>query len=316
LSIKIGEASIQRGEKVKGFLKVGEGSTHDIVMPYIVVNGSKAGPKLCVLGGVHPLEYASIEGVLKMANAIEPAKLKGVLILLPLVNTDGFHAKAAFNNPIDYVNQNRVYPGDPNGTMSRRVANIVFTEFVSKSEYLIDSHGGDLTEDINKYVIIANTDDKILQKKMIEMAECYDSHFTQTTNIVGSSKEAMTKYKIPCITPETGTPYPVREEEVEWHYEGITNVMKLLGMIEGKPKLKKQKLDPHIERAISQNGGLWIQKVPAGAKVKKGELLGEVLNMLGETLQRVESPIAGIICTTRTSVTVNEGDVLAAIAEV
>ncbi len=29
------------------------------------------------------------------------------------------------NNPIDYVNQNRVFPGDPEGTMSRRVAHVI-----------------------------------------------------------------------------------------------------------------------------------------------------------------------------------------------
>jgi predicted deacylase len=269
-----------------------------------------------VLGGVHPLEYAGTEGVLKVGNEIDPSKMKGILFLLPVVNTDGFHARAAFNNPIDYVNQNRVYPGDPKGTMSRRVADVVFTEFVSKSEYLIDSHGGDLTEDINRYVIIANTKDEKLRLKMIDMASCYESHYIQTTNIVGSSKEAMTKYGIPCITPETGTPYPVREEEVNWHFEGIINVMKLLGMIEGKPKLKKQLVDPEIEKVVSEHGGLWIQKVEAGARVKKGVFLGEVVSLVGDTLQRIEASCDGIVSTTRTSATVNAGDVLAQIARI
>jgi uncharacterized protein len=316
LSIKIRNNIIQKGEKVRGYIKVAEASTHDVNMPYIVVNGAHEGPKLCVLAGVHPLEYAGIEGVLKVANEINPSKMRGTLFLLPVVNTDGFHARTAFNNPIDYVNQNRVYPGDPKGTMSRRVADVVFTEFVSKSEYLIDSHGGDLTEDINKYVIIANTKDEKLKLKMIDMASCYDSHYIQTTDIVGSSKEAIAKYGIPCITPETGTPYPVRVEEVNWHFEGIINVMKLLGMIEGKPKLKKQLVDPEIIKVVSEHGGLWIQKVEVGAKVKKDDLLGEIVSLVGDTLQRYEASCDGIVSSTRTSVTVNAGDVLAQVARV
>jgi uncharacterized protein len=316
LSIKIGHSIIQRGEKFRGYLKVAEGSTHDISLPYIVVNGVKEGPKLCVLGGVHPLEYAGIEGVLKVANTVDPKDVKGTLFLLPVVNTDGFHAKAAFNNPIDYVNQNRVYPGDPKGTMSRRVAHLVFNEFVSKSEFLIDSHGGDHTEDINRYVIIANTNDEKLKKNMIDMASCYDSHFTQTTNIVGSSKEAMTKYGIPCITPETGTPYPVKPNDIAWHSDGIINVMKLLGMIEGKPKLKKQPLNPEIHKVVAEHGGLWIQRIDAGTHVKKGEVLGEVVSLIGETLEKFEASCDGVICASRTCVTVNQGDVVAQIADI
>ena len=316
MSIKIGNSIIQRGEKIRGCLKVAEASTHDVALPYIVIHGAREGPKLCVLGGAHPLEYAGIEGVLKVANEVEPKDLKGTLLLLPLVNTDGFHARAAFNNPIDYVNQNRVYPGDPKGTMSRRVASLVFDEFVSKAGYLIDSHGGDLTEDINKYVIIANTNDKKLKKTMIDMATCYDSHFIQTTNIVGSSKEAMTKYNIPCITPETGTPYPVKADDVNWHRNGIINVMKFLGMLSGEPKLKKQSLDPVVHKVVAEHGGLWVQIIDAGARVKEGDLLGEIISLTGETLEKIKAPSKGVISTTRTSVTVNQGDVLAQIAEV
>jgi len=104
LSISIGEVEIGEGEKVKGFHKVGEASTHDIRMPYIVVNGSRPGPTLCVLGGIHPLEYASIEGVLRVAREIKAVDLRGTLLVVPMVNADGFNARTAFNNPIDYVN--------------------------------------------------------------------------------------------------------------------------------------------------------------------------------------------------------------------
>ena len=316
MSVKIGNSVIRRGEKLRGYLKVAEASTHDVTLPYIVVNGAQVGPSLCVLGGVHPLEYAGTEGVLKVANEVDPKTIKGTLFLLPVVNTDGFHAKAAFNNPIDYVNQNRVYPGDPKGTMSRRVAHLVFNEFVSKSGYLIDSHGGDLTEDISKYVIIANTKDEKLKKTMIDMALCYDSFFIQTTNIVGSSKEAMTKYGIPCITPETGTPFPVKVDDVNWHYNGIMNVMKLIGMMEGTPKLNRQPLDPEAQKVVAEHGGLWIQKIDAGSHVKKGDILGEVVNLVGETLEKLEAPCPGVIYISRTSVTVNQGDVLVHIAQV
>jgi len=310
LSIRIGEVEIGVGEKVKGFLKVGEASTHDITMPYIVVSGSQPGPTLCVLGGIHPLEYASIEGVLRVAQKIEPLDLKGSLLVVPVVNTDGFNARAAFNNPIDYVNQNRVFPGDLTGTMSRRVAYTLFEEFVSKADYLIDSHGGDLTEDIRRFVIIGETSDEDLHRKMVEMASCYDAAYIQVSSIRGSTGEALRKYGIPCITPESGTPYPVREDDIRFHHDGILNVMKHLGMLEGEPEIRKLKVNPQRERLSAERGGIWRQKVMAGKRVEKDTVLGEVVNLLGETLQTVRAPFDGLANNSRTSYVANTGDTL------
>ncbi len=310
MSIKIGEAEIKRGAKAKGLLKVGEAPAHEIKMPYIVVNGSEPGTKLCVLGGIHPLEYASIEGVLRVANEVEPEELKGALIMVPVVNTDGFSDRSAFNNPIDYVNQNRVFPGEETGTMSRRVAHTLFKELVSKADALIDSHGGDLTEDINRFVIVGDTDDKEIHKKMVDMASCYDAHFIRVTDIKGSTKEALDMYGIPCITPESGTPYPVREEEIAFHHDGIVNVMKYFGMLKGTPTMRKLKINPEQERLYAEHGGIWRQKVEAGERVKKGEVLGEVVNLFGETLQTAKAPFDGVANSSRASHVVYSGDTL------
>lgn len=316
MSIKIGEVKIEGGEKVKGFLKVGEASTHDIIMPYIVVSGSQPGPRLCVLGGIHPLEYASIEGVLRVAQEVEPSDLTGTLLVVPVVNADGFNARAAFNNPIDYVNQNRVFPGDPTGSMSRRVAYALFDEFVSKVDYLIDSHGGDLTEDISRFVIIGETDDRGLHKRMVEMASCYDAFYIQVSRIRGSTGEALGRYGIPCITPESGTPYPVREEDVRFHYDGVMNVMKHLGMLDGRPEIRKLKVNPARERLFAERGGIWRQRVEVGQRVEKDVVLGEVVNLFGGTLQTVKAPFDGIANMTRTSYVVNTGDMLLLVVNV
>ncbi len=311
MSFRVGDKVINPGEKSKGFVKTGEASTHDIMMPYVIVNGSEPGMSLCVLGGTHPLEYASIEGVQRVAQEINPEGLKGTLIVVPVVNTDGFNARSAFNNPVDYINQNRVFPGDPKGSLSRRVASCLFDNFVSKSDALIDSHGGDLTEDIYKFVIFGNTEDKLLEEKMTKMAKCYDTLYIQTSDIKGSSGEALKEYGIPCITPESGTPYPVREEEIQFHRDGIINVMKYMRMLEGEPNMKKNvPMNPKQTKIIAERGGLWIQRIKAGESVNEGQFLGKIVNLFGDTLQNIYAPYTGIANNSRTSAVVYTGDTL------
>lgn len=310
MSIIIDEVEVSKGEKRKGFLKVGEASTHEIKMPYLVINGVREGPVLCVLGGIHPLEYASIEGVQKVGQRISPDQLSGALVVVPVVNTDGFNARAAFNNPVDYQNQNRVFPGEEEGTLSRRVAYSLFEKIVSKADALIDSHGGDLTEDINKFVITPETDDPDLRDKMMEMAMCYDGAYISTSKIHGSTGEALRKCGIPCITPESGTPFPVREEEVMFHYNGVLNVMRYMGMIEGKPERHEVPVNPETIRLFAKHGGIWRPRVKAGQLVKKNQCLGELVDLFGETIQSVMAPDKGQANHIRTAAATYAGDTL------
>jgi predicted deacylase len=308
--MNVGGRIISPGEKVTGYLKVGSTSTHDVRLPYIIIRGEAPGPTLCVLGGVHALEYASIEGVQRVGKELEPENMKGSLIIVPIVNMEGFSNRVAFNNSIDYVNQNRVFPGDPSGTMSRRVASTLFDNIISKADALIDSHGGDLTEDINKFVIIGKTEDKTINQKMVDMASCYDAYYISVTDIVGSTKEALTLYGIPCITPESGTPYPVRVDEVDFHYNGIMNVLRYMKIIDGEPQMKELVINPEQVRLFADAGGIWRPKINAGCMVEKGMILGEIVNVFGETIQTLEAPFTGLANNMRTSAAVNSGDTI------
>lgn len=141
---------------------MGEASTHEVRTPYIVVSGPEEGPTLCVLSGVHSIECASIEGVLRLAEEIQPSEIKEALIFMPVVNVEGFHARTPYHNAMDHLNQNRVFPGDPEGSMTRSVAHAVFSELVSKVDYLVDAHTADLGEDATHGMFIYKTGDTLL----------------------------------------------------------------------------------------------------------------------------------------------------------
>jgi predicted deacylase len=316
MSFRIGEEEIGQGEKHKGYLNIASASTHTVRMPYIIVNGEKSGPTLTVLSGVHAIECAPIEAVLRLADSVEPKNLSGTLIIIPIVNTEGFHARKPYHNQLDHLNQNRVFPGDPEASITKRVANTVFENFVSRSEYLVDCHSADLGEDVTRGMFIYRTDDKDLTRRMIEMASCFDCDYIGTTDIAGNTGEAVNLYGIPCIMTESGAPYPVREEDVLYHHRGLKNLMRHIGMVEGEPVLGNPLVDPPTERVWARHGGLWRRKVEAGQRVSDGELLGTVTGLHGEILQAVKAPFNGLVGFLRVHYSVNEGDTLCLITEI
>ena len=316
MSFKVNDVKINRGEMLRSYLHVAQASTHKVQLPYIVINGITEGPVLTVLSGVHSIEYAPIEAVLRLADNIEAKHLRGTLILLPVVNTEGFHARKSYENQLDHLNQNKVFTGDPEGSMTRRVANTVFKQFVAKSSHLADLHSADLGEDATRGMFIYRTEDQKLRDLMLDMARSFDCDFIETTDISGNTGEAVNRYKIPCIMTESGAPYPVRETDVSYHYRGVMNLMRLLGMLEGETVLSNPPVDPPSKRVYALHGGIWRMNVEVGQKVQKGERLGVVSSLIGEELQDAISPLKGVVSFLRTSLSVNEGDTLFYVTEV
>jgi predicted deacylase len=315
MSFRVGDAEVPRGEKRGGYLDVAEASTHSVRLPYVVAHGLRDGPTLGVLSGVHGVEWAPVEAVLRLIDSVDASGLSGTLIMLPVVNTEGFHARKPYENALDHLNQNRVFPGDPEGSMTRRVADVVFANFVARCTHLVDLHSADLGEDATRGMFIYRTEDQGLRDRMLEMARCFGCDFVETTAIAGNTGEAVNLYGIPCVMTESGTPYPVREADVLYHYDGVMNLMRRLGMLEGEAELGDPPVDPPTRRVWAESGGIWRRRVEAGQRVAEGELLGTVSSPLGEARQVATSPLSGFVSFLRISVSVNEGDTLLWVTE-
>lgn len=315
MSFQVEDTVVEPGITHRDWLVIGEASTHTVKMPYIVINGTKKGPTLTVLGGVHAVECAPVEALYRIADSIKPESVSGTLNLVPIVNTEGFHARKPYHNILDHLNQNKVFPGDPEASITKRVAYQVFDKFVSKSDALIDAHSADIGEDVTKGIFIYKTENKDIFKKMVELASCYKPNLIETTSISGNTGEAVNIYGIPCLMIESGAPYPIREEDVQYHIDGIINVMKHMGMLEGAPEKNAPKVDPKAKRLWAKQGGVWRRNVEAGQRVSKGEVVGTVCSLLGEETQRLEAPFEGVVSFLRVHYSVNAGDTLLWVAE-
>ena len=310
MSLTIGDVEVPPGTRGRGYIKVSEASTHEVKIPWVAFNGFFPGPTLCVLGGIHSLECTPIEGLLRVIEELDPSTIMGKLLIIPVVNTAGFNARTPYDNPWDHLNQNKVWPGDSEGPLTKRVAHVVWTEFITKADAIVDAHSADLGEDTTRSVFIFKTSDEQLRNKMVEMAGCWDIDYIETAAISGNTGEAVTRLGIPCVMTEAGAPYPVREKDAWWFAKGIYCLMRSLGNLPGDAVVKRVPIDPESRRLYALHGGAWRKLVDVGDKVKEGQLLGTVYSLIGECLQEVRAPYDGTITFLRTHFSVNQGDTL------
>jgi len=319
--------------------------------PVISVAGAKPGPVLFVNAGVHGGEYPAAEAVIRLGKTLDPKKILGAVILMPVLNLPAFRTRTPFVCPIDNVNPNRVFPGDPTGSYSEQMTHALIKEFVVYADAYIDLHGGDIPEALVPFVIcrsqdgLADSKARDVAERSKQMAMAFGLPYVLTVSkpiqpSKGSSSYAAAAEKgVPSILAEAGEVGQMHEDAVELLVKGVVNVMRHLGMLVGVksqiPSSKSQgnsksQTKTRARRAVdtgeasaaastllakfewvyTKNAGIWYPKVAAGDFVKEGEQIGTVGDLFGDTLEKIISPVNGVVLFLTINPSVLEGGLL------
>lgn len=281
-------------------LELGE---HQLELPYAVLQGSRPGPRLLVTAGVHGCEYASIEAAVRLSR-LDPGDLAGRLVVLPIVNTPAYAARRIYHNPLDGKNPNRVFPGDPAGSASERLA-AWLVEVMRGADAYIDLHGGDMNESLTPFSIFSEGD-----LRAEELAEVFGIPFLVSSAPGGTTISAASRIGVPAVLAEAGGNGLWSEDDVMWLERGSRRVMQFLEMLPGRPEPLPTRRLGEFAWLRAEQDGLWYPAARSGQTVRKGQALGRITDPFGDTLQPVAAPLEGVVLFAVTSLAINAGDPL------
>ena len=287
------------GTKTFGFIKVGETPISSIEIPVGLVNGSKPGPTLCVTAGVHPAEYPGIEAAIRTYKNTDPKKLKGKLIIVPVVNMQGFAVGSAYVNPIDGINTGRAFPGNKDGSITYQIAYTISEELISKSDYRLDLHGGDAPEMLMHpgFPIYRKIGIKSVDDAAELIAKAYGTKYVWCNSRPLPETVTDWRSRVPSVTLESGGYGLYKEKWTKVHTDGIENIMKSLAMLEGKPRITSDqvKVTNTGDDLRVKHGGIFYPEAKPGDAVKKGQKIGEIRDLKGDVLEELISPVDGLV---------------------
>ena len=88
-----------------------------VMIPVAVIRNGD-GPTALLTGGNHGDEYEGPLALFELARTLDPAEVRGTVIIVPALNYPAFRAGTR-TSPIDGGNLNRSFPGRPDGTRDR-----------------------------------------------------------------------------------------------------------------------------------------------------------------------------------------------------
>ena len=284
-----------------------------VKLPVMIVKGNTDGPTLTVLGGVHGDEYEGPLAIRQLFEKINPSSLNGTFIGLPQSNPPAAEAGTR-QSPIDNLNLARVFPGNQTGTITHKIAHFISTKLIDKTDFLIDLHSSGTH--ISTPTLVgydASAKGIVNGSKECALSFGVPTIWGHTTLSNGRSISYADSINIPWLYTECSGGGWLHTKEVELYKAGVLNVMRNLKMIKGKSSniqpefqlLGNGDMEESIAATVS---GYLVPKVDMLSRVKKDQLLGEILGPANELLEEIKSPHNGVIVLIRRSSAVMEGE--------
>jgi predicted deacylase len=285
----------------------------DVQLPALIVTGAQPGPVLLAVAAVHGNEYEGQEAVRTVFERLDPAQLHGVYCAIPVCNIFAYEARSRATPPhLDGLNLARVFPGNPYGSPTQRLAHHLM-QFVARNvgadDLFVDFHSG--SEEMNYLPLIGYRDIASAGRAASEQAARHfgGAMLWLVDDGIGMFNAETSRVGIPTVGTETTGQAGCRPEDVAIFTDGLWNLLRFKGMQPGGPPRRD---DSAPRRGVSvvatATGFLRLMHQP-GDPVREGEALGAIIDSFGDTLQELRAPHDGIVWMRRTCPATRAGEV-------
>jgi predicted deacylase len=312
-SVTIGNEEVLPGQRRVVDLQVADLYTHTpMMMPVHVINGREPGPTVFITAALHGDELNGIEIIKRLLRQSSLKRLRGCLLVIPIVNVFGFINRSRYLP--DRRDLNRSFPGREEGSIAARLARIVSSEIVETADFGIDLHTGAVGRS-NLPQIRAD----LRNPKVLDMAEAFGSPVIIDSSLrEGSLRRHASENGVPVIVYEAGEALRFDELSIRAGVRGVQRVLRMLGMLPERKESSAKSAQSVRANATSwvraPSSGMFSSSCRLGAWVKQDQRLGRVSDPFGEFEIEVKSPGAGLVIGRSTSPLTHEGDALFHIA--
>ena len=275
------------------------------LLPLTVINGTLGGPAPTALpavvafGGTHGNEYEGQVSVKRLCHDLDAAALRGRVILIPQLSPGACTANRRVS-PLDGVNMNRAFPGDPGGTISYRIADFVKRYIFPQVHVVLDIHSGGMEGCFPFCSSFHPIPDTAQRAEIERVARLFDTPFIlvyssdMTSGLLTDEAEADGKIT---IGGEFGYGESTNVDGTRHAYEGIKNVLRHYGLLEGDiVRIREEGSEPtRLAEAANLSDyiptprdGVWEPVVRLGQRIEAGDLLGRLHDFSDHSARALE----------------------------
>ncbi len=240
-------------------------------------------------------------------------ELKGIVDIYPAMNPLGIDSITRGIPAFD-LDMNRLFPGNIDGNMTEYLAAEILND-VAGSDCVLDIHASNIylteipqiriNEQHEKQLLPLAKQANVDLIWVHESSTVLESTFAYSLNAIGT----------PTLVVEMGVGMRITKAYGDQLVEGIFQLMDELGILSSSNvKVRQPMISNHSDDVYYLNAkvsGLFIPKAEHGRMLKKGEVIGHVVDPLtSDCLDEICAPVDGLLFTIREYPIVDEGSLI------
>jgi predicted deacylase len=301
----VGGTPIQAGSSRRIEIPVARLPTRNMLhLPVTVVHGAHKGARIWLNAAVHGDEINGVEIIRRVVEKLNPKRLHGTIVALPVVNVFGFVAESRYLP--DRRDLNRSFPGSRGGSLAAQIAHLFLKEVVGPCQVGVDLHTG-AQHRTNLPQIRADLEDARTRR----LARAFGAPVVLHSKLrEGSLRQAATRRGARVLVYEAGESLRFDTEAIRVGVQGILRLMATLKMRSpGRTATRDKPTEIWGSRWVrAPRSGLLHLDVGLGDEVSARQPLGRVVDVLGDQTRPLTSPGEGIVLGLSRNPVVNRGD--------
>ena len=273
--------------------------------------------RFCIVTGTHgdELEGQYVCYELNRRIQAEMEHLKGIVEIYPALNPLGIDTVTRAFPMVD-VDMNRIFPGTQNGSVAELMAAQIVDDLVG-ADMCVDIHASNIyIREIPQVRMNESTSEHLLPYAKLLNTDFIWVH--QASTVMESTlAHSMNMMGVPTLVVEMGVGMRITEKFCLQLVDGIFCLMKEMGIWDGEvitPKQPIVSLGGEVGLVNAGTSGLFVSQVKHRHNIRKGEVIGEIVNPLdGTVLETLYAPCDGLIFTLRAYPIVENGALIARI---
>jgi hypothetical protein len=246
----------------------------------VISNGS--GPTVILQGGNHGDEYEGPITLAELVRELDPAMVQGRIIVLPAVNAPAVQAGQR-TSPVDGLNFNRTFPGDPLGSITQQISAYVSDVVMPLGNAYVDLHSGGSSLNILPSAIIEPASDPELRRRNVAAVLAFDAPLTVVIDNLGdprTSTATAVRAGLTTVGTEMAGAGTVSLDALAICRRGVRNLLSHFGVLPPQASTPAAKKDailriPGVEGyVLATVAGVFEPKHALGARVSAGQTAG------------------------------------------
>jgi len=317
----------EKDGKQTGFLGVPQSTNTagwaTIFIPIIVIRNGD-GPTALLFGGNHGDEYEGQVTLLNLAREIDPSQVRGRIIMIPALNLPASQNGTRLS-PLDGMNMNRAFPGNPAGTATSQIAHYVASVLMPLADFVVDIHSGGRSMHFLSSVNMHRVSDTAQMNAMLDAAKAWGAPYVfiykdvAGSGLLPSYAESLGKVT---LGTELGSASQFGVGTLKIAADGLRNALAARGFLPHHQHTPMT-AEPQIVASESQNDyvmspadGVYEPFVELGDSVKVGQDIGQIhfVSQPAWPPLKVQALTEGFVISRRAFPLTKQGECVAVIA--